>query len=109
MTKFELFCMIFYVLDADWDETNDAIVGDYLSSANPFLFDDIGSADPAIFNYFCKIIDDNITIENCYLLAQKYIDALKCENLKKAFFSITEEDWQTCVSDYLSQEHKNGN
>ena len=25
MNKFELFCMVFYVLDADWDETKDII------------------------------------------------------------------------------------
>ena len=52
MNKFELFCMVFYVLDADWDETKDIIVGEYLSGANPFLFADIGSADPTIFIHF---------------------------------------------------------
>ena len=28
MNKFELFCMVFYVLDADWDDTKDAVVGE---------------------------------------------------------------------------------
>ena len=62
MNKFELFCMVFYVLDADWDETKDIIVGEYLSGANPFLFADIGSADPTIFIHFCELIDADITI-----------------------------------------------
>lgn len=33
MNQFELFCMVFYVLDADWDDTKDAAVGEYLSGA----------------------------------------------------------------------------
>ncbi len=38
MNQFELFTMIFYVLNAKWDETKDEILGDLLSNANPFLF-----------------------------------------------------------------------
>lgn len=106
MSRFELFCMIFYVLDANWDETKDKVVGEYLSGANPFLFADIGSADPAVYARFCEIINDDITIENCYSLAEKYIYALNCENITRAFSSISEADWQDCVSDYLSHNHK---
>lgn len=109
MSKFELFCMIFYVLDADWDETKDEIVGEYLSSANPFLFSDENSADPTIFINFCETINDDITTQNSYSLAQKYIDTLNCNNIKRAFSSITEEEWQECVFDYLSQNHKGSN
>ncbi|MCQ2462306.1 MAG: hypothetical protein MJ177_02735, partial [Clostridia bacterium] len=50
----------------DWDDTKDTIVGEYLSSANPFLFTDIGSADPSVFAHFCKVIDDNITVANSF-------------------------------------------
>ena len=32
MSSFELFCMVFYVLDADWDETKDTVVGEYLAA-----------------------------------------------------------------------------
>lgn len=46
MNKFELFCMIFYVLDAEWDESKDPILGEFLSSANPFLFEGLSSAVP---------------------------------------------------------------
>lgn len=35
MNKFELFCMIFYVLDAEWDESKNPTLGEFLSSANP--------------------------------------------------------------------------
>ena len=36
MTRYDLFCMIFLALDADWDETHDEELGKYLSDANPF-------------------------------------------------------------------------
>ena len=49
MNKFELYCMIYYVLDAEWDESKNAELGKFLSSANPFQFRDIGSADPVIY------------------------------------------------------------
>ncbi|MCQ2506976.1 MAG: hypothetical protein MJ113_07395, partial [Lachnospiraceae bacterium] len=38
MNKFELYCMIFLALDADWDDTQDEELGKFLSDANPFLF-----------------------------------------------------------------------
>lgn len=106
MSRFDLFCMVFYVLDADWDETKDTVVGEYLSGANPFLFADIGSADPMVFIHFCEVIDEDITIENSYLLAKKYIADLNNDSISKAFYSISEEDWFDSVSDYLSKEHK---
>lgn len=106
MNQFELFCMIFYVLDADWDDTKDAVLGEYLSGANPFLFADIGSADPAIFTEFCEVIKQDITVENSYSLAEKYIAKLNNKNITRAFYSISKEDWLESLSDYLAQEHK---
>lgn len=108
MNKFELFCMIFYVLDADWDDTKDAVVGEQLSGANPFLFDDSGSADPAVFAHFCTVIDRDITEKNSYSLAVKYIEELNDKNITKAFYSLGEETWMNSVSDYLSRKHKGG-
>ena len=49
INKFELYCMVFYVLDTEWDENKNPQLGEFLSGANPFLFDDIGSADPTIY------------------------------------------------------------
>lgn len=50
MNKFELFSMIFYVLDAEWDESKNPTLGEFLSSANPFLFDSLSSAVPEIYD-----------------------------------------------------------
>jgi len=68
MNKFELYCMIYYVLDAEWDESKNAELGAFLSGANPFLFADIGSADPMVYAHFCENISGEITIENSYIV-----------------------------------------
>ena len=92
MNKFELYCMIFCVLDAEWDETNDPQLGTFLSGANPFLFADIGSADPAVYTRFCEAITSQITIENNHEIASGYVDLLGNEAIAKAFASIDEAE-----------------
>ena len=64
MSKFELFCMIFYVLDAEWDENKNPTLGEFLSSANPFLFDSLSSAVPEIYDNFTSCITEPVTVEN---------------------------------------------
>lgn len=98
--------MIFYVLDAEWEETKDEQPGDFLSDANPFLFTDIGSADPAVYVEFCKLVPEKVNIENSYEVAVAYVNSLNNEIVKKAFTSIEIEEWLECVKEYLSQEHK---
>ena len=109
MNKFELYCMIFYVLDEEWDESNNPQLGAFLSGANPFLFADIGSADPAIYTHFCETVTSQITIENSHEMAARYIAVLANESVSKAFASIDEAEWVECVKDYLSSEHKGSN
>ena len=105
MSKYELFCMIFYVLDAEWDETKNKHLGTFLSAANPFLFKGTGSANPAIYEHFCKIISNPITIENSYEFALHYINSLHDHGLSKAFNRINKAEWTDCVKEYLSSNH----
>ena len=92
MTQFELFCAVFYALDAVWEKTggkefresgfkDDSIQNEdlrlFLSDANPFLWADLNSADPAMFPEFCNIIQqEEISIEDSYNIAAEYINAL---------------------------------
>lgn len=94
------------MLDAVWDDTKESQLGDYLSGANPFAFADIGSADPAVFNRFCVIVSEPITVENSYDKAKSYISHLNNTIVSNAFFSIDEEEWTEAVKDYLSKPHK---
>ena len=106
MNKFELYCMIYYVLDAEWDESKNPELGEFLSGANPFLFADIGSADPTVYTHFCDNISGEITVENSYGIASEYITGLGSEVISAAFFTIDEDDWIESVKDYLSQDYK---
>ena len=106
MNKFELYCMVFYVLDAEWDENKNPQLGEFLSGANPFLFDDIGSAEPTIYENFCKTVTDDITVENSYSMALNYIAGLGNETVSSAFSTIDENEWIACVKEYLSSDHK---
>ena len=40
VNRFELYCMIFYVLDAEWDENHNETLEVFLSEANPYTFTD---------------------------------------------------------------------
>ena len=79
MSKYELFCMIFYVLDAEWDETKNKHLGTFLS--NP------------------------ITIENSYEFALHYINSLHDHGLSRVFNRINKAEWTDCVKEYLSSNH----
>ena len=107
MSKYELFCMIFYVLDAEWDESNNAELGQFLSGANPFLFKETGSADPAIYQRFCEIVPNAISVENSYSIARKYICSLHNKIITSSFLSIDEAEWKECVKEYLSRKNNN--
>lgn len=106
MNKFELYCMIYYVLDAEWDESKNVELGKYLSSANPFQFKDIGSADPVIYEEFCKKIPDIIAPDESYEYALNYVDSLRNKEIETAFLTVGKEEWDECLHEYLSHEHK---
>lgn len=108
MNKFELFCMIYYVMDAEWDETKNEELGEFLSSANPFQFTDIGSADPVIYEEFCKKIPDTIMPDDSYKYARNYVCSLENKAVEAAFLTVNSEEWDECLQEYLSQEHKGG-
>ena len=106
MTQFELFCMIFYVLDAAYDQDKDEDLRNYLSNANPFLFEDIGSADPATYAEFCADVPNTISREKSYSIASQYIKKLQIPSLVKAFSTISETEWLEGLNSYLDSPHK---
>ena len=111
MTQFELFCSIFYSVDAVWDngEQNEDL-RIFLSDCNPFIWAGEHSADPAMYVDFCKIINkENISVEESYDLASQYIEALPyyyAKGVREAFRAITKSEWLEGVNKYLSQPHK---
>ena len=94
MNRFELFTMIFYVLDAEWDKAKNEVLGDCLSAANPFLFQDESSADPSIFADFCIQVPENVSIEESYDFAKKYVKSLGRQEITSAFDTINKREWE---------------
>lgn len=107
MNKFELFCLLFYALDAQWDETKNEDLGNYLSGANPFLFSDMGSAVPDCYENFCRVVgDENIDLEDSYRTAENYVMTLGITAVEEAFKNTSEQQWCTAAKKYLSAPHK---
>lgn len=107
MNKFELFSLIFFALDAQWDNTPNDALGDYLSDANPFLFTDIGSADSACYDDFCKFVSkNNIELKNSYKIAKNYVENLDIVDVAEAFAKTDETQWLAAAKKYLSSPHK---
>ena len=110
MNRFELFCLIFFALDAQWDNTPNEALGDFLSSANPFLFAEIGSAIPEIYETFCSTVQNNsIELNASYGIAKFYIERLAVPAITEAFLKIDETQWLTAARKYLSTPHKGEN
>ena len=110
MNKFELFCLIFFALDNEWDKTQNEELGEYLSNANPFLFADIGSAISDCYILFCDFIGNKeITTENSFDIANSYVKSLTIKSVSSAFECINKDDWVKAVNKYLSQPHKGDN
>ena len=106
MNRFELFTMIFYALDAEWDKNNDEELGEYLSGANPFIFEDLRSAVPEVYDCFCSIIGTDVKISESYDKAWIYIKTLRNKAVEEAFSKVKKNDWDDAVVEYLSSDHK---
>ena len=107
MNKFELFCMIYLALDADWDETHNEELGRYLSDANPFLFAENVSAVQDVFRDFEDFVGNRlITKENSFSIASEYVNTLNIPAVYQSFSDLEPDQWDEAVEDYLSTEHK---
>lgn len=105
MNRWVLFVMIFFYLDAYWDEHQTDELGDICSSMNPFLFEGIGSADPAIWSEFCDEYEDKeYSLEESYEIAKKYVATLNSEEAVKAMEDSSLGEWKEDYKDYLNRD-----
>ena len=107
MNKFELYTMIFMTLDFYWDTHKGDDLGVFLSSMNPFLFKDIGSAVPNVYHDYEEWIDERkISVKNSYCIAKEYIASVNENYISEAFAWVTEEEWIAKCKKYLETDHK---
>lgn len=113
MNQFELFCIMYFALSYVWENSHNEKYENlifFLGDVNPFIWKDIGSADPAIFIEFCKMVPQKeISLEESYKVASEYINALPyyyADDVREAFKEIDPEKWLKAAKEYLSQPHK---
>jgi len=107
MNDFELYTMIFFVLDSEWDESHDEELGQFLSGMSPFTFSHIGSAVPDVYSDYLKWLDGRkISLDNSLLLAKEYVESLDKDYVTKAFNWIDEKEWLRASKEYLESDHK---
>ena len=107
MNKFELFCMIYLALDADWEETGNEELREFLSDMDPFLFKEITSADPATYASFEKhISEENISLDKSFEIAKEYLRWVGVPSAIESFELLEEEQWVNATKHYLQEQHK---
>ena len=115
MNKYELYCAIFHVIDAKWEETKNDGLREWLSDMNPYIWKECTSADPATYAMYEKWIGKkNITLENSYDIAKEYIysindDYYDLEEIRKVINSVNRDKWIEMCKDFLSKPHKGEN
>lgn len=107
MNKFELFTMIYFWLDTFYENTTDDSIVNQLSDMNPFLWEDLTSADPAVYSEYCSFIAGrDITMRNSLDLAREYVKTIDNAWMTDAFENIDPEEWIKGCRDYLATSHK---
>ena len=95
MTKQQVFIAMFRALDCLNDESSSEELRDYLSDANPYLFDDRGSVDPSIeADFFASLGSaeaEDLSPEALYKHVQQYLNDKT--PFGDRFADITLEEW----------------
>ena len=109
MTVLELFTMMYFTLDAQYknNEQNEEFAN-YLSSLDPFLWQDCSSGDPAYFSEFEEFMKDkNIGDDYGYSLALNFLQTNEySKGMDKYFLMTPVEKYVIGAKRYLSQPHK---
>ena len=72
MNEFELFTKMYFWIDCYYADTFDDRINNLIGEMNPFLWQDISSADPAYYDVFCRFVKGkNIALDNSIDLAKK--------------------------------------
>lgn len=108
MNNFEFFSLIFLLLEERWEECKDENLAYFLSEMNPYLFTNIGSADPAVYAEFLDFMKDKTLGEdNGFSLVNSYLDTVTFyPNLKDFLKDVDQEIWNDAVQQLMSQPHK---
>lgn len=109
MNGFELFTVMFFWIDHFYADSTDDRINNLISEMNPFRWQEICSADPALFDDFCHYVEGKtITIDNGFELAKGFIKTVDYVDVTEAFENSYYEKWLDGCRRYIAGEHKGG-
>jgi hypothetical protein len=114
MNTFELFTMMYFVLDEEWEEYPNEELRQFLSDIDPFIWGTCVSADPAYypgFQKFCK--GKTIGNDYGYAIVIEYLETIpepvmtqSFEIVSSTFKKLSVEEWIEGAKEYLAEPHK---
>ena len=108
MNNFEFFSLIFFMLNACWEEDKDSELGQFLSGMNPYFWEPEMSADPAWYEEFKDFMKDKTLGEdNGFQLAKEYLKSIELyPGLEKYLDEYDQEGWDDAMQQLMTQPHK---
>ncbi len=109
MNEFELYTMMFFWIDNYYADSTDDRINNLIGEMNPFLWQDIGSADPAYYDEFCRYMKGKtITLDNSFELAKNFAKTIDYVDVTEAFEESDYDKWKNGCKRYIAEEHKGG-
>ncbi|MFN2937979.1 hypothetical protein ACKX2D_02935 [Lachnospiraceae bacterium YH-ros2226] len=109
MNEFELYTMMFFWIDNYYADSTDDRINNLIGEMNPFLWQDIGSADPANYDEFCRYMKGKtITLDNSFELAKTFAKTIDYVDVTEAFEESDYDKWKNGCKRYIAEEHKGG-
>lgn len=104
MRQRDIFIMMYFCLDAYWEENQTDELGNICSDHNPYIWEGDTSGDPACYDEFCEMCEDKeYSIEEGFEIAKKYVATLDSQEANKAMNDVSLDDWKDGFEDYLKQ------
>ncbi len=109
MNKKLTFIAMFRALDCLYEESPNETMREFLSDANPYIFTDRESADPAVGAEFAEMwirsgLPEDISAIDAYSFVQDYLQS--CTPLAAVFDDISLSEWRDLCDIVIEEESK---
>lgn len=94
MSVYDMFIMMYYALDAEYEEHPSETLELFLSDANPFIFKGEGSADPSVYARFKEAYKKYGSDDyEGFSFVFEFIQNECPEAVRKAFAGLNKSEW----------------
>ncbi|RIY18236.1 hypothetical protein CJI57_00305, partial [Bifidobacteriaceae bacterium WP012] len=64
---------------------------------------------PSVYEKYSLLVNEEISIDNSFSIACKYVESLDLHAVTDAFACVSENDWKAMCVKYMSSNHKGQN